>query len=947
MVLKARASKFPRWWEKTVSSEAEIEAAKKTVATLVAQFDEVVASGRLKTFNEENTKRAFITPLFRALGWAVETAGDEVTNEDRVSKGRVDYSFRLNGIPKFFLEAKAASKELEDKDTEQAINYAYYKTTTWAVLSNFRTLIIYNADWKGKEASDFRFIRFEYKEFLDRFPQLWLLSKPAFQQGLLDKEAANLGKKDYRPKVGDLLLQELTKQREALSKNIVKNNAKRDLSEADVDEAVQRIIDRLIFIRTTEDRNIEEPRLKTLAREFAGGKRGKVTAALNEIYLKYDKTYNSKLFTFKQEDETQRHLCETLEIDNETLLSLIENLMKYDFSAIDADVLGNIYEQYLSHILRKTEKRAKVESKEAHRKEQGIYYTPTYIVDYIVRNTLGEAIKNKKPDEVDEIRVLDMACGSGSFLLKAFDVLDGYYKTHDKQYAQSALDTATDAAKVTRKTKILRNNLFGVDLDPKAVEIAQLNLLLKAAETKHRLPDLRENVKQGNSLIDQALGEDARARAFDWKKEFSEIVGTGGFDVIIGNPPYVSGWNMSLEFRDWIKKSGAYATADKHWDIYVLFLERSIKLMKNGARLGMILPYSFLNQAYAQKIRRMILDSCKIHAIVDLSEIDVFADATVRNCIIILEKNNKTENIVTIIKAKTAGGISETIEHKISQKTFNETPENMFRVDLQPRDIKLIEKIKTKSITLDKIVYSTTGVVPHSEKEGKGKEAYISTQKKSQKSVPYIEGKNVNRYQIDYDGRFLEYDPDIVYRPSLPELLKQPKILIKNVVGKNGITATFDDFGYFTNETVNCVTTKNKIAGVERKDIRFSKNELSESEKYDLKFILGLINSKLSNWVYRKMISGELHFYPKDVRSLLVFDIEKNPNKKEVIEIAAATDKMLKLHKKLTPNTDKQTDERTRLEKEIAETDARIDDLVFDLYGLTAEERRIIEEAVK
>ena len=515
---------------------SSIEESRKEVERLALKLKQFQDAGQLKRLGEEETKKTFITPLFRALGWDVENdhSLDEVINEEKVSKGRVDYSFRINSIPKFFLEAKALNVGLdESKDSVQAINYAWHKGTSWAVLTDFKTLIIYNAEVKDNNLSNARFKTLSFDQFAEHFDELWLLSKPAFEQGLLDKAALNWGKKLNRTKVGDQLLSELMYYRTLLSKSIVKNNASKNLSQEDIDEAVQRIIDRLIFIRTTEDRSIEPPTLSPIVREFEEKKRGKVTGALNEVYRRFDETYNSKLFTFNSMDLSQRHLCETLEIENEILLQVIKGLYAsrdgithYDFAAIDADVLGNIYEQYLSHILKKTDKRAKVESKEAHRKEQGIYYTPTYIVDYIVRNTLGEMLKNKKPEEVDKLKVLDMACGSGSFLLKSFDVLDEYYKRKDKDYAQNKLDTNTEAQQITRRTQILKNNIYGVDLDPKAVEIAQLNLLLKAAETKHRLPDLRENIKCGNSLIDQSISEETRA--FDWNKEFSQILGQQG-----------------------------------------------------------------------------------------------------------------------------------------------------------------------------------------------------------------------------------------------------------------------------------------------------------------------------------------------------------------------------------------------------------------------------------
>ena len=632
--------------------ENNSENSKLAVQRLVEKFNLVKSSGRLKEYKEENTKKDFITPLFRALGWDVENdeSPDEVTNEDQISKGRVDYAFRLNGIPKFFLEAKALNKGLDEaKDAAQAINYAWHKGTSWAVLTDFQTLIVYNAEVKGKTIADSQFIRLTCDQFVEQFAKLWWLSKPAFQEGLLDKEALAWGKKLRRTKVGDQLLSELMGYRQMITKSINKNNASKNLTEDELDETVQKIIDRLIFIRTTEDRSIEPKHLISIVREFETGKRGKVTAALNQIYLQYDGRYDSKLFTFDSNDLSKRHLCETLEIDNEALLEVInglyrskDGLIEYDFSAIDADVLGNIYEQYLSHILKKTDKRAKVESKEAHRHDQGIFYTPTYIVDYIVRNTLGELIKGKKPDDVDKIRVLDMACGSGSFLLKSFDLLNDYYRKNDKNYSQANLDAESEAAQITRKTKILQNNLYGVDLDPKAVEIAQLNLLLKAAETKHRLPDLRENVKCGNSIIDQSLSESMRA--FDWRKEFSKIINDGGFDVIVGNPPYVRQEELT-EIKSYLEAN--YETYHGTADLFVYFFERELKMLKEGGYFGMIVSNKWLKAGYGMPLRKF-LNKFWIEKFIDFGDLKVFEDATTYPCIIIMRKLNKTNPKIKI-----------------------------------------------------------------------------------------------------------------------------------------------------------------------------------------------------------------------------------------------------------------------------------------------------------
>ncbi len=457
----------------------DTETIKQEIRKLVEKYNKVVEEKRVGKYNEEMTKKDFILPLFRALGWNTEDS-NEVTAEEKISKKRVDYGFRINGIPKFFLEAKALKEDLDNpKFIEQAINYAWHKGCTWAVLTDFESVKIFNAEWKTSNPLQSHLKTIPYQEFLERFSELWLLSRESFEQGLIDKEAEKWGKKTKKISVDKQLLADFTRFRELLSKNIMKLNQNKNITEEELDESIQRILDRLIFIRNCEDRELEAKTLISSFREWESRGRGQLIKSLREVFAYFDEQYNSKIFA--------KHLCDSLDIDNEVLHEIIEGLyftkdksVSYDFSAIEADVLGNIYEQYLGHILKKSEKRAKLTESHARRKEQGIYYTPTYIVDYIVRNTLGELLKDKKVD-LEKIRVLDPACGSGSFLIKAFDVLNEYYAKHDKNYSQTQIDFETSMP-FTTKIKILKNNIFGVDLDKQAVEIAQLNLLLKIAE---------------------------------------------------------------------------------------------------------------------------------------------------------------------------------------------------------------------------------------------------------------------------------------------------------------------------------------------------------------------------------------------------------------------------------------------------------------------------------
>ena len=343
---------------KNSERQEEYEIDFERVVELVSKYEQIKKSGEIKRYNEESTKKDFILPLFEALGWNVYNKGkrnSSVSAEETISKKRVDYGFRISGIPKFFLEAKSlkeVSIENNQNYVNQAIDYAWMKSCSWAVLTNFETIAVYNADWKSVNFGGNHFFTLRLADFLkdDRFVKL---SKEAFEEGLLDKLASRVGKRQTRSPINKQLLQDMIRFREILSKDIVKNNQDKHLTQDDIDESVQRILDRLIFIRNAEDRGLEENQLQSVVRQWYAKGKGHLVKEISGIYKDYDSKYNSKLFA--------HHLCDDLYIENEALQDVIEGLnqskdnsYRYDFSIIESDVLGNIYEQYLGNILKST-----------------------------------------------------------------------------------------------------------------------------------------------------------------------------------------------------------------------------------------------------------------------------------------------------------------------------------------------------------------------------------------------------------------------------------------------------------------------------------------------------------------------------------------------------------------------------------------------------------------
>jgi len=931
------------------------ERAKEEIRLLVEKYNRIVKEERdIKSKGEEMTKKDLILPLFHALGWKTDDS-NEVTAEERISKRWVDYGFRINGVPKFFLEAKALGENLDNqKFFEQAVNYAYYKRCPWAVLTNFETIKILNAEWETPYYFSSHFMTIKCNGFLDRFEDLWLLSKEGFEQGSLDKLAERYGKKTKKTSVDKQLLNDFTKFRDMLSKNVTKLNPEKKLTQTELDESIQRILDRLIFIRNCEDRGLEEKKLWEARNET------RVWKKLKEVFAYYDKNYDSKIFTYDPTDAKKVHLCDTLDIDDSVMREIIECLYRtkdqsisYDFSIIDADVLGTVYEQYLSHILKKTEKRATLTENHTHKKEQGIYYTPTYIVDYIVRSTLGELLKNANID-AERIKVLDPACGSGSFLIKAFDVLNEHYRKNDKDYSQTQLDLQTGTT-FTRKVKILQNNIFGVDLDKQAVEIVQLNLLLKIAEKRHHLPLLEQNIRCGNSLIDdEKLAGD---KAFKWEEQFNEIMREGGFDVVIGNPPYVRQEELS-EIKPYLEAN--YETYQGTADLFVYFFEKELKILKEDGYFGMIVSNKWLRAGYGRNLRKLLTEFW-IEEFIDFGDLKVFADATIYPCIIIIRKLKKANPKIRICKMETLrfGSLAEYVRNNSFFINQSELSENEWNIQSREAN-ELLKKLRTSGLPLEEYVGSKicrgilTGLNEAFIIDEKRREELIRYDSKNEDLIKsFLTGAECKRYVVKSQKNY------IILTKIGVEVEKYPAIY-KHLCNFRGALEKRWDKGNYWYELRACAYydlfgVPKIVWGNLATRSSFSLDEMNgfyvnapacilpTSSRY----VLGILNSKLMSY-FLKSICAERQGGFIEQKPVYVSQVPiKKPTKEQEIEITQRVEKMLQLNEKLLKIGDKLTDERARIEEEIKKTDSEIDEQVYKIYGITESEKVIIENTLK
>lgn len=870
------------------------ELLKKNLLKKIEDFDN-------KDHNRESERdicRAYIEPLFSYLGWHMDDT-DEVKEQKDEPEGRPDYIFYLNSSIALFLETKKV-KVIDEKDIKQALNYGRSRNKRWSILSNFEETIILICDTKETSLSNHIFRRISYKNMIENLDSLLLLSRESFENGIIDAKAQDEGRIKKTIRIDEELLNDILLWRKELIKSI-KNENKKEYSKETLEEIAQILLNRIIFIRTVEDRRIEaqpDETIKSILNQYENNKSVKIKDKLNRLFEEYDKTYDSKLFTYDEHNFANRHESENVEIDNKTYYKILKEtyekneIYSYKFGDIDADILGEMYERYIGNI-------------QDFKKKQGIYYTPTWVVDYIVKNTIGDMFENKSKKAISELRVLDMACGSGSFLLKAFDSFNEHYKLNKKKYFQSGLDLENETARITQKTKILKEHIFGVDLDIKAVEIAQLNLLLKIAETKHRLPDVRNNIKQGNSLIaDESV---AGKTAFNWNEEF-----TAKFDIVMGNPPYVRMENIAIPDRLYYKKT--YEFVPGRFDIYSLFLEKGLKLLKKGGYLGFIIPNTFINNDDFWQLRKFILENYNLKHIAFLGY-GVFGDATVSTIILIIQLPNELSepkrNKTTVSYGVKAGSK----QMKVKQTQFLENEK--FRLNVQTDDVsQVLKKCLNGSADLEKEIDFVSGIQVWSKEADRLKNPDLLSKKPLNKGYKKtIVGKNIEKYSIRFDEDYVLYDKKLLERARDEGFfLAKEKILMRYIGTK--IICAYDNEQYYAQKSVIIIFPKT-------------------NSKIKIKYLLAILNSKLFQFLYDKKVGDEP--YPRINLSYILKLPIKLVSDSEQDKVIQIVDKIMAINKRLE-KIEQGTNDKINLERERNELLDKIDANIYTIYGISNQE---------
>ncbi len=964
--------------------------APREVIDLIERFERNHDIYRSHNYNETETRREFIDPLFKALGWDIDNQQGyaeaykdvvhEATLKVTATTEAPDYAFRIGGMRKFFVEAKRPGVDIKNNPDPayQLRRYAWSAKLPLSILTDFEEFAVYDGRIRpnrADKASAARVLYIPYTEYEARWDEIAaIFSREAILKGSFDKYVESSKKKRGTAEVDDAFLKEIENWRDLLARNIALRNP--DLSTRELNYAVQRTIDRIIFLRICEDRGVE-----SYGQLMALQSGTRAYERLCQIFRHADERYNSGLFHFTKEkdrNDLPDDLTLGLTIDDKILKDIFKGLYypesPFEFSVLPADILGHIYEQFLGKVIRLTSgHHAKVEDKPEVKKAGGVYYTPTYIVDYIVKNTVGKLLEGKTPNQIAKLCVLDPACGSGSFLLGAYQYLldwhQEWYQEHDPQKHAKGRSPKLYQGRggewrltTAEKKRILLNNIYGVDIDTQAVEVTKLSLLLKVLEGENAetlgktyrlfheraLPDLGDNIKCGNSLIGPDFYEDKqlsllddeeryRINAFDWEAEFPEVfvsspAGRGqgegnGFDAVIGNPPY--GGVISLAEHNYFKAQYKYQDAE---DLYLLFLERYHYLLKQDALLGIIVSNTWLQSVTYRKIRIFLTTRFRWQRILYLPR-KVF-HAVVDTHVLIFQEHPFDPHDKGTFEVDIFQTSKVVSWHRLP---WLNVPRNgdPINVVASYEEQSLFAKINSSSISLSDIFPVFNGIKPF--EKGKGQPPQTVQTMRDKPFVkegprpapdwsPLLRGSLIQRYWNLWNGDYwILYGPWLA-APRDPSIFSEPEVIVVRQTG-DSIIATLVEHGFYARNNLHIILPRNK--------------------EYNLRFVLGILNSRLCDFVYSYINPerGEAlaEVKKKHVEQLPIRAINfSNPTDKarhdRMVELVET---ILKLHKQL--DAAKTTHEKTAIQRQIDATDKQIDQLVYKLYGLTKDEIAVIK----
>lgn len=1003
----------------------------RATSELVANFRQHEADYLAAAYSEAQVRKDFVDKFFHALGWDVyhETQknpyAQEVKIEAPVNTGgqqrRADYAFFI--APelrdhKFLCEAKKPFGSLRNRDNYfQAIRYSWNRQTPFAVLFNFRELHLIDSRYKPDIATVLEVWHrvYRYTDFSEQtvFSELYfLLGRDAVAGGAITDFAKNImpqpkGKatqkslfKNGYQAVDVALLEELDTYRLTLANAF--HAANPWLDGETLTEAVQRTFDRLVFMRFLEDKQIEVPAVRNF------GDKGATWQQFIARCRALDERYNRILFKPSLIDDPQQFAAPADFEFKQITDYLSDNTSPYDFDSIPISILGSIYERFLGKVVAVTAQRADVTEKPEVRKAGGVYYTPEYIVRYIVRETVGRLIQNKTPDAIAQMCFADIACGSGSFLIEVYTLLleqhTRYYCEHpDKaKKGDTELKDGTLVLSLKKRRDILQNNIFGVDIDFQAVEVSQLSLYLKMLEAttpaqcfmfpkdyKERiLPDLARNVICGNSLVqkdywgmlneEQNTPQDRRKiNAIEFETAFPAVMQRGGFDAVVGNPPYVRQEILGNVFKQYAKQK--YCTFAKTADLFVYFIEQGVSLLKVGGQYGVIVANKWMRANYGKPLRVWLKNTAthQLAEITDFGDLPVFQGATTYPCILRLSKTNKGNNKFFAAEVKTLDytDLGEYVAAQRFVMKLSDLDDSGWTL-VNSVQRKLLQKILAAGIPLGeyvkgKIYYGIkTGLNEAFVIDAATRESLIAEDANSAELIkPFLAGRNIKRYELPEAEKYLISIPNgwtrhrrtaakqaestawFWFKQAYPAIAKhlcsfeaaaknrcdqgeywwelrscdyygefeKPKIIIPAIV--QSASCTFDRKGFYSNDKTTIIPV----------------NDL---------YLLALLNSKTLNFVMKNISStkqgGYFEYKPMYIAQLPIpqLDLTNESEKAMHDQLVQCVTEILKLKREFDETQLRYR--KTQLDSEIRAVDDQIDALVYTLYGITEQDMALI-----
>ena len=1017
------------------------------VIDLLETFERNIDTYRSQQYNETQLRREFIDPFFHELGWDVANkaghahAYKDVIHEDAIKIGGAtkapDYSFRIGGTRKFFLEAKKPSVNIkgDPHPAYQLRRYAWSAKLPLSILTDFEEFAVYDCLSRPKQtdrASTARIMYLTYNEYLDNWSKIAdIFSKNAILKGSFDKFAASAKGKRGTTTVDTEFLAEIEKWRDTLAKIIALRNA--SLSSSEINFAVQRIIDRILFLRMCEDRGIEQ-----YGQLQAISSGDHTYPRLCDLFEKADHKYNSGLFHFEADPGRATppdKLTPNITIDDHNLKWILHNLYypqcPYEFSVLSAEILGNVYEQFLGKVITLTRThQAKIEEKPQVKKAGGVYYTPSYIVDYIVKNTVAKLLNDPvatqphlaptpavggppkpnrnplTPKQIEKIKILDPACGSGSFLLGAYTYLLDYhrdwyaannpekwtkkkdppiYQVGVKGHCEESLgdDEAISNYRltVTEKKRILLNNIFGVDIDSQAVEVTKLSLLLKvledenaqSLENQHRLfheralPDLAENIKCGNSLIAPDF--------FDNPDHLAPPPVGGALDPPChsresGNPQdlykKINPFDWKQEFPRIFNRKNPGFDAVIGNPPYVSYYSKKALPLGEAERAYYKTNFAFHNfmtgkslntvMLFLEKATHLLSQNALASFIIDIGfhekvyrpirqYLSQFRIVELVSDIRAFPGVKSGQVIVLIQRAEKDKSIR--VKRGLDKEACSMSYEDFASPTLVLRDSSRLDRVFVlleHCPRLREFVDITCGL-----EYGALRDLFRSNTRKNKRYHRVVNGaKGIPaRYELCWDGKYVLFD-----KRFEAELISRKRNYSRS--GKyvhliSGNEAKYREPKILIRQSAMTLICTYDDENYYALRSLFCLNRTIPS--VDLKYICGLLNSRLLSKFARRQ--GIIRHQKGKQPQIRVADLERlplprveatNPVQRATTDkLVAFVDRMLALHKQLSAA--KIPDEKTKIQRQITATDKKIDNLVYTLYNLTQEEIKIVEES--